>query len=603
MAQATYTPILLYHSTTASAVPTSANLANGELALNISDMKLYAKNSGGAVTLLASNAASAPVLSFQTSLSGLTPSTATTGVVTLAGTLGVASGGTSLSTLTANNVILGNGTSAPLFVAPSTTGNVLTSNGTTWASSAPAAGGIVYTTVKTANYTAVANDGVLTNTTGGAFTVNLPATPSTGTQVFVADSAGTWATNNLTIGRNGSTIEGSGTDLVCDINGVNIQCVYNGTTWDIFAQVGANDTAVVTLNGTQTLTNKTLTAPTITSPTVTGTGTIAAATVTLSSTLSVTGVSTLTGGAVIEGLTVGRGSGNVATNTAFGYQAGLGITTSIGATLLGYKAGSTYTSGKPYNTMIGYQAGSLSTGYQSTFIGYNAGNNSTGISNTFVGPQNDSSGYGSGELITSGNYNTILGAFSGNSNGLDIRTASNYVVLSDGVGNPLISTANSQTVALKGAIPNSGTGITFPASQSASSDANTLDDYEEGTWSPSIGGSTTYTAQDGYYTKCGNVVTVTGRMQVNLLSGNANTYQITNLPFTSKNTSNGSKAGGGSVGYWSSTAINVISLQTYVELNTTNLVFQYLASASSSALTATIFGNSTDVYFTATYLT
>jgi len=146
-------------------------------------------------------------------------------------------------------------------------------------------------------------------------------------------------------------------------------------------------------------------------------------------------------------------------------------------------------------------------------------------------------------------------------------------------------------------------GVRFPATQVASANVNTLDDYEEGTWSPSIGGSTTYTAQDGYYTKCGNVVTVTGRMQINLLSGNANTYQIDNLPFTSKNTSNGSKAGGGSVGYWSSTAINVISLQTYVETNTINLVFQYLASASSAALTATIFGNSTDIYFTATYLT
>jgi hypothetical protein len=56
------------------------------------------------------------------------------------GTLPVANGGTSLTTLTANNVILGNGTSAPTFVAPSTNGNVLTSNGTTWTSAAPAAG-------------------------------------------------------------------------------------------------------------------------------------------------------------------------------------------------------------------------------------------------------------------------------------------------------------------------------------------------------------------------------------------------------------------------------------------------------------------------------
>ena len=57
------------------------------------------------------------------------------------GTLGVDQGGTGLTTLTANNVILGNGTSTPSFVAPSTAGNVLTSNGTTWASTAPAASG------------------------------------------------------------------------------------------------------------------------------------------------------------------------------------------------------------------------------------------------------------------------------------------------------------------------------------------------------------------------------------------------------------------------------------------------------------------------------
>lgn len=59
-----------------------------------------------------------------------------------AGTLPVAAGGTGATTLTANNVLLGNGTSAPLFVAPGTNGNVLTSNGTTWSSTAPAASGV-----------------------------------------------------------------------------------------------------------------------------------------------------------------------------------------------------------------------------------------------------------------------------------------------------------------------------------------------------------------------------------------------------------------------------------------------------------------------------
>lgn len=63
----------------------------------------------------------------------------TTGsAASLSATLAVASGGTGLATLTANNVILGNGTSAPTFVAPSTSGNLLTSNGTTWQSTAPA---------------------------------------------------------------------------------------------------------------------------------------------------------------------------------------------------------------------------------------------------------------------------------------------------------------------------------------------------------------------------------------------------------------------------------------------------------------------------------
>jgi hypothetical protein len=59
----------------------------------------------------------------------------------ITGTLPVGNGGTGATTLTANNVILGNGTSAVQFVAPGTNGNVLTSNGTTWTSAAPAAAG------------------------------------------------------------------------------------------------------------------------------------------------------------------------------------------------------------------------------------------------------------------------------------------------------------------------------------------------------------------------------------------------------------------------------------------------------------------------------
>ena len=71
-----------------------------------------------------------------------TPASGAFTTVTASTAIGVASGGTGSSSLTANNVLLGNGTSAVQAVAPSTTGNVLTSNGTTWVSQAPAASGV-----------------------------------------------------------------------------------------------------------------------------------------------------------------------------------------------------------------------------------------------------------------------------------------------------------------------------------------------------------------------------------------------------------------------------------------------------------------------------
>lgn len=148
MAATGFTPIILFNSTTASAQPTTSNLAVGELALNIPDGKLY-YNKSGTITLLANANTAAPVTTFSAGSTGFTPSTATSGAITLAGTLAVSNGGTSLTTLTANNVILGNGTSAPTFVAPGTTGNVLTSNGTTWTSVAGATGDVTTNTVQT----------------------------------------------------------------------------------------------------------------------------------------------------------------------------------------------------------------------------------------------------------------------------------------------------------------------------------------------------------------------------------------------------------------------------------------------------------------------
>jgi hypothetical protein len=111
MAATGFTPIRLYNSTTALAVPLAANLAAGELALNITDGKLY-YNDGGTVKLLASNSASSPVLSFSAGTTGLTPNTATTGAITLAGTLGTANGGTNLTSFTSGGALYATSTSA-----------------------------------------------------------------------------------------------------------------------------------------------------------------------------------------------------------------------------------------------------------------------------------------------------------------------------------------------------------------------------------------------------------------------------------------------------------------------------------------------------------
>lgn len=104
MAQAGFTPISLYYSTTASAVPTAGNLVAGELALNTNDGKLYFKNSSNVVTLLAQSSASSPVTSISFGTTGLTPSTATSGAVTVAGTLITSNGGTGLSSYTAGDL-------------------------------------------------------------------------------------------------------------------------------------------------------------------------------------------------------------------------------------------------------------------------------------------------------------------------------------------------------------------------------------------------------------------------------------------------------------------------------------------------------------------
>ena len=82
------------------------------------------------------------------------------------------------------------------------------------------------TTPKTASFTAVSGDGYFVNTTSGALTMTLPASPSAGDIVAVADYTRTFATNNLTIGRNSESIGGISNDGLLNINGQSATFIY-----------------------------------------------------------------------------------------------------------------------------------------------------------------------------------------------------------------------------------------------------------------------------------------------------------------------------------------------------------------------------------------
>jgi hypothetical protein len=133
------------------------------------------------------------------------------------GTLSVGGGGTGAATLTANAVLLGNGASAVQFVAPGTSGNVLTSNGTTWTSAAPTGGG--GGTALAALVSLVQPTGTI-NGTNTAFT--MPSAPSGDIVVFL---------NGLQVRESGYSVSGSTLTLSTAPQTGDVLEVGTGTPW------------------------------------------------------------------------------------------------------------------------------------------------------------------------------------------------------------------------------------------------------------------------------------------------------------------------------------------------------------------------------------
>ena len=215
MAQSGYTPILIYASGTATNVPLAANMTSSasgaELGLNYADGKLYYKNSSGVVTLLASS--TTVTNSFSAGTTGLTPNTATTGAVTLAGTLVVGNGGTGQTTLATGALGYGQGTSAHASLAIGTAGQILTVN-----SGATAPQWTTLTGVAVTTFSAGTTGLTPSTATSGAVTLAgtlITSNGGTGLSAYTAGDLSYFASGTtltkLAIGASGYLLTSSGT--------------------------------------------------------------------------------------------------------------------------------------------------------------------------------------------------------------------------------------------------------------------------------------------------------------------------------------------------------------------------------------------------------
>ena len=165
--------------------------------------------------------------------------------------------------------------------------------------------------------------------------------------------------------------------------------------------------------------------------------------------------------------------------------------------------------------------------------------------------------------------------------------------------------ALQKNISVGGATPTtSGTGITFPATQSASSNANTLDDYEEGTWTPTVIGATTsgtasYGVQTGSYVKVGQLVQFQLYLEWSSGTGTG-ALQISGLPF---NTTSNSTYPAVSIGYLSNITLTANSTPFFLCQNNNNKIYNYQVPSGGGANTNITYSAGGGLILAGTYIT
>jgi hypothetical protein len=171
----------------------------------------------------------------------------------------------------------------------------------------------------------------------------------------------------------------------------------------------------------------------------------------------------------------------------------------------------------------------------------------------------------------------------------------------------LVTPRSTTTIGVGNATPAaSGAGITFPATQSASSDANTLDDYEEGSWTPVISGTgsnptVSYSSRGNSYTKIGRLVYLTFDINISSISGGSGDFAISGVPFLSggTNTSWGTgvirdasaltlNAQTNTVSFWADSGTNNLFIQTMNATGNLSTASVTVSSVSTGRFNGTI---------------
>jgi len=268
------------------------------------------------------------------------------------------------------------------------------------------------------------------------------ALPLTGGTVTGATTFNTGVTvNGMTVGRGGGSVA---TNTVVGASALNANTTGNNGTAVGFEALKLNTTGVVnTALGANALAANT----TGSQNTAVGDGALQSNTT--------ASFNTAVGRDAMEANTTGTN------NTALGWQALLFNTTASNNTAVGYQAGVTNTVSS-YNTFLGVQAGYTYNGANAntwnTCVGGQAGYFlTTGTYNSFLGTQ-------AGQVMTTGSKNTIVGAYNGNQGGLDIRTSSNNIIISDGDGTPrknFLNVGNVTTSAVRIGANNGIGGLYF----------------------------------------------------------------------------------------------------------------------------------------------